>query len=97
MLSGETANLPEGFKPGGAHGSAPELLPGAVSLWEAWEALQWSRPIGQSIGAIPVSEVLAYCLLFGIEDFDQRGRILGAVQRLDAEFLKHHAEQMKKG
>ena len=78
------------------NGEAPELLPGAFSLWEAWQALQWSRDVGFGIGAIPVSEVLAYCALMGISDLDQRERLLRAIQRLDEVFLKHHAEEQKK-
>lgn len=88
--------MPEGWKPGGHGGLEPELLPGAHAVWEAWEALHWSRPVGWGMGAIPVSEVLAYCVLLGIEDLNQRGWILRAVQRLDSEFLKHHAEESKK-
>lgn len=88
--------MPEGWRPGGAQGPAPQLWPGAEALWEAWESLCWSRPVGWGMGAIPVSEVLAYCALLGISDLDQRERILGAIQRLDAEFLKHHAEKSKK-
>lgn len=74
----------------------PELLPSAEALWEAWVVLQNSRPVGFDIGYIPVSEVLAYCALLGISDLNQRERILTAVQRLDVEYLKHHAEQRKK-
>jgi hypothetical protein len=95
MLSGETDDLPTDWKPGASRGLAPELRPDAEALWDAWESLCWSRPVGFGMGAIPVSEVLAYCTLLGIRDLDERERILGAVQRLDAEFLKYHAEQAK--
>ena len=89
------AALPEGWKPGGVQGPAPELLPGAQSLWEAWEALSWSRAVGFGVGAIPVSEVLAYCELLQIRSLWQRERLLRTIQRLDAEIMKHHAEQAK--
>lgn len=88
--------MPEGWKPGGTQGPAPDLWPGAEAPWEAWEALRLSRPVGWSIGAIPVSEVLAYCTLLEISNLDFRGWLLRAVQALDAEFLKWHAEQSKK-
>jgi hypothetical protein len=88
--------MPEGWKPGGQQGPAPDLWPGAEPIWEAWQALFLSRPVGWGMGAIPVSEVFAYCNLLGIADLNQREWILRAIQRLDSEFLKFYSDEAKK-
>jgi hypothetical protein len=81
--------LPEGRRPE----QPPLLLPGAESIWEAWQALQLSRDVGFGIGAIRVSEVLAYCELLGIRDLEVRESLLRQIQAMDGVFLKHCADK----
>jgi len=42
---------------------------------------------------IPVSEVYAYCLMFGIDDLDDRAEFLSVIRRLDDFFLQEKAKQ----
>ncbi len=74
----------------------PELMPGAQAIWEAWQSLQWSREVGMGVGAIAVSEVLAYCELGGVTNLDYRAQLLRLLQRLDMTFLKHLSDEEKK-
>ena len=48
-----------------------------------------SRQIGMTVGAIPLTEVLAYMQMFVIEQEDERRELLRYVQVLDRVFLDH--------
>lgn len=45
---------------------------------------------------VPVSEILAYCLLFQIDNLTERERIFKYVNRLDSVYLDHAAKSSKK-
>ena len=55
----------------------------------AFKNLSSSRAVGFGIGAIPVSEILAYCELFRIDGEDEREDMLYYVSELDMEYLGH--------
>jgi hypothetical protein len=52
-----------------------------------------SRPVGMGIGPIPLTEILAYCELYDIEDRDELVRF---VRAMDDEFLRFNAEKKTK-
>lgn len=43
-----------------------------------------------------MSEILAYCIMFQIDNLTERERILRFVNRLDSTYLEHVAEKQKK-
>jgi hypothetical protein len=66
----------------------PEVIPEALPFWEAFVQLSHSRNVGMSLGAIPISEVLAYCVYFSIVDIDERGCLLRIISDLDSHYLE---------
>lgn len=60
--------------------------------WTAFQSLRGSRAMGMSAGAIPISEIVAYCDLVGIVDATQRQRLARFVMHLDAAERKHHGD-----
>jgi len=76
----------------------PRLLPHQYGYWEAFQFLQTSRPVGfGGIGYIPLSEILAYCLHYGITDYEERNDLIHCVKALDIEYVnivsKQHEEE----
>lgn len=73
----------------------PELYPDLVPVWEAFVLLSPSRNSGWGAGAIPLSEVKAYCEMFDIEG-DDREELLILLRALDDEYLKSTNEKGKR-
>lgn len=44
-------------------------------------------------GPIPLSEVLAYCRMFGIDDMDDRYELVALLRVADSEYLGMNAER----
>src|SRR6188508_1017219 len=67
----------------------PEPTQWTLSYFHAFNTLSASRPMGMgAVGAIPVSEMHAYFLLFDITDLDERSTYIKMIQALDAVYLR---------
>lgn len=65
---------------------------------EVFYALSGSRRTGFGVGAIPLSEYMAYFQIYGIDDIQTRDDILYFCGQLDAEFLDYLEQRnAKKG
>lgn len=53
-----------------------------------------SRNVGMSIGAIPLTEIKAYCELFEL-DGDEKEDLLYLIRALDDEYIKFSNEKSK--
>jgi len=65
------------------------LLPAAQPFWDAFWVLHGSR--GASMGGpmpIPLTEMLAWCDLRGIEDSEDRMELLQHIRTMDAVYLE---------
>jgi hypothetical protein len=63
-----------------------------VAAWSAFAALSDSRPISVGgAGAIPISEIEAYCRLIGLDDAESRAALLRLLRRIDRAFLAHQS------
>jgi hypothetical protein len=72
----------------------PKMHRGAEEAWSAFAALNESRPIHfGGAGAIPLSEIEAYCRLVGLEDADEREQLARLVRRADRFYLSHNNSQ----
>ena len=65
----------------------PVLIPWLEPYWEAFLVLSQTRPVGMGVGAIPLSEIVAYLDLHQVEDPEERRDTLRYVQILDRAFL----------
>lgn len=66
----------------------PELDPSLIFFYEAFHDLSTSRPVSQAGPLpIPISEVLAYCAYYKIDDLDFRATLLDLVKRMDGKYL----------
>jgi len=74
----------------------PKLYEDLESVFEAFKILSSTRPVGMSIGAIPLTEISAYMKMFGIDGYQEKKRFLKQIQILDAVYLKHSAKQSNK-
>lgn len=70
--------------------SEPELYEDVEWVWRVFGRLNHSRQAGMGHQPILVSEVLAYCELFGIDSMEKREDLLFLIQELDQEYLKFH-------
>lgn len=64
-----------------------------VELWavnreyvDMWHEIP-RPPSGFMPASIPISEIKAYCEFFGINDIDERRRVLKRIRIIDKEFL----------
>lgn len=71
----------------------PELWAENEAPFTAFCRLSKSRQPGLAPGPIPVSEVLAYCQLIGLDDAEEALRLLDLVQACDSVFLAHVRKQ----
>lgn len=72
----------------------PDLPTHLGVLLEMFHDLSASRSVTMSgPGPIPVSEVLAYCQLYGIDDVQDRADLLAVIRTLDGFFLEEHRRQ----
>lgn len=51
--------------------------------------LNSSRQSGMGVGPIPLSEIRAYCDMFGITDLNERADLLFIIQQMDEEFMNY--------
>lgn len=56
-----------------------------------------SRPVGFAVGAIPISEISAYCDLIGVTDLRSRHRLARFVMAMDRAERQHHGDTQGKG
>jgi len=67
-----------------------------TSYWEAFNRLSSSRQWTMGgPAAIPMSEMLAYFNMYGIDDATERDEYLFVLQELDAEYLDHASKKVK--
>ncbi len=62
-------------------------------LLTAFDSLSATRPVGMAPGAIPLSEMLAYCRLWDVEDAQEFVRIM---IELDGEWLRDYDRRENK-
>ena len=78
----------------------PELLPTVKWIWEVFVSLDGSRGVGMS-GPLPITttDILSYCDLVGIKDYETREDIFYFISRLDPisldDFYKKQKSKMK--
>lgn len=61
-----------------------------ADYYKAFQVLSSSRPIGMGVvGAIPVSEMLAYLDVIEVRDREERETFITMVQALDSVYLPH--------
>jgi len=66
----------------------PELSRWAMPYREAFTRLSGSRPVSMGgAGAIPLSEILSYCRLYGISDPDEIDDLVYLIGVMDGEWL----------
>lgn len=68
----------------------PELGEDEAPFWAAFWQLDVARPRGFGISGIPISEVLAYAELRGIDDLEARAEFLDMIQAMDRHRLLYH-------
>ena len=66
------------------------LHPLHAELWDAFNTLSASRPVGMAVGYIPVSEMVCYASVIGYEAVADFIYIMRA---LDSVFVKHQNER----
>lgn len=85
------------------HGFTPKALLNRVPLRidclkykQAFYALSGQRPYNQTgPQPIPLSEVLAYLAIKGIDDEDERDTYLDAIPAMDGVYLEHIRKRME--
>jgi hypothetical protein len=80
----ETGECPDSLK------KKPKVHPWLSPYWEAWLDLSASRPIGLGIGAIPISEMKAYCELLKVpwlDDLEEMHFFLRLIRAVDSVYL----------
>lgn len=65
-----------------------------MPVWEAFVLLSPSRNVGWGAGAIPLTEIRAYCEMFEIEA-EEREDLLYLLRAIDDEYLKLTGEKNK--
>gem|GEM_PF-877422 len=62
----------------------PELDESMVFYWNAFVVLSQSRPIGLGVGAIPLSDMKAFCDLMEITGVEERMTFIRLMQAMDS-------------
>lgn len=73
----------------------PSIPPRMLQEWSAFTALSRRRPVGFSVGAIPVGEIRGWLDEMGVHDRDEREDFLTVIEALDAEFMRVQNEKAK--
>jgi len=55
-----------------------------------------SRQAGMGIGSIPISEIKAYCEMFGISSYSERSDLLYIIGEMDDKFMTFQINKQKK-
>ena len=67
----------------------PELYADLIPIWECFQFLSPARPIGMELGAIPLSEIVAYWKdVVGVLSQDDLKEKVSLVRAVDEEYLK---------
>lgn len=66
----------------------PEVPIWLVPWWQAYRTMAGSRAVGLAAGPVPLSEIRAYCDLFGITDPDDIEDLVYIVGEMDDELLQ---------
>lgn len=75
----------------------PSLTPWIAGYYEAFMVLGDSRPVYMGgLGPIQLTEIAAYCGLYGITDPDEVDDFLYMIRALDTEYLTLLAERRKR-
>lgn len=83
-IAKETGRLPPALQ------NRPELPDHLQLYWQAFQVLTLSRPTnGFSVGAIPLSEILAYAELLGIQGLEAREDLVRFIRAMDVAYLRH--------
>lgn len=61
--------------------------------WYVFQDLSASRAAGLASGFIPVSEIFAYCQMFGIENQNDRSDLLYVIGEMDATSVEYLNEK----
>lgn len=68
-----------------------------VPLHNAFHELTTSRMMNDfGEGPIPLSEVHAYCMLFGIDDLDERADFVRAIRAMDSVYLAERQKERER-
>ena len=72
----------------------PRLYPDLRAIWEAFWFLHSSRPVGMSVGAIPLSEIVTYwrSLDFVLDDDDFQMKVK-LIREMDTVYLRWQRKQ----
>lgn len=84
-ISGETPAAPLLEKP-----SLDEI---EQYYWRVFQELSASRAARLAVGFIPVSEIFAYCQMFGIEDQNDRSDLLYIIGEMDGAYVEYMNEK----
>jgi hypothetical protein len=87
QLEADGAHVPE-------FDEKPQLYEDLQFDYAAFFELSGSRQIGMQSGPIPISEMKAYCDLFGIDGFAERKLFLRRMQILDRVYLEWVDQKM---
>lgn len=88
-LADETGEAPP------ALAARPALPADLVPYWEAFAVLSCARGVGHGPQRITLGDVLAYCELRGVDDSEERVRLVHLVQAMDDEYFALAAGRLK--
>lgn len=71
----------------------PDLYEDLIPVWESFWFLHLSRPVGMEVGAIPLSEIIAYWRdIVGVGSRLELAEKVNLVRIMDETFLKYSKE-----
>lgn len=73
----------------------PVLYEDLVPFWRAFNELSRTRPVGMGVGAIPMSEILAWLDLHEIGGFEDRIEYARWIGYLDSLFLEYQSKKQQ--
>lgn len=73
----------------------PEICDEARTYYNIFMRLSPSRRFGMAVGAIPISEIHAFCEYFGIDELFERERMLYLVGVADGAYLEELNSRFK--
>lgn len=71
----------------------PELDDMERYYWRVFHDLNASRPVGFGAASVPISEILAYCELYGINDINERSDLVYIMAEMNSEFIEHFSKK----
>lgn len=72
----------------------PVLHPVLGELWDAFNVLSASRPVGMCVGYIPLAEIVCYATVIG---YERVADFIHIMRSLDTVFVKHQNERADDG